>query len=60
MVKDAEAHAEEDKKVTELVSARNTAESMINATEKSIEELGEQVTEEEKTAIDAAVEELTL
>jgi molecular chaperone DnaK len=58
MVKDAEAHAEEDKKVTELVSARNTAESMINATEKSIEELGEQVTEEEKMAIDAAVEEL--
>ena len=58
MVKDAEAHAEEDKKVTELVSARNTAESMINATEKSIEELGEQVTEEEKTAINAAIEEL--
>ena len=58
MVKDAEAHAEEDKKVTELVSARNTAESMINATEKSIEELGEQVTEEEKTAINTAVEEL--
>ncbi len=58
MVKDAEAHAEEDKKVTELVSARNTAESMINATEKSVEELGEQVTEEEKTAIDAAIEEL--
>ncbi|MBT6421146.1 MAG: molecular chaperone DnaK [Gammaproteobacteria bacterium] len=58
MVKDAEAHAEEDKKVTELVSVRNTAESMINATEKSIEELGEQVTEEEKAAIDAAVEEL--
>lgn len=58
MIKDAEAHAEEDKKVTELVSARNTAESMINATEKSIEELGEQVTAEEKTAIDAAIEEL--
>ncbi|TXL16379.1 molecular chaperone DnaK [Methylococcaceae bacterium HT3] len=52
MIKDAEAHAEEDKKVTELVSARNTAESMINATEKSIEELAEQVTEEEKTAIE--------
>ena len=58
MVKDAEAHAEEDKKVTELVSARNTAESMMNATEKSVEELGEQVTEEEKTAIEAAVAEL--
>lgn len=52
MIKDAEVHAEEDKKVTELVSARNTAESMINATEKSIEELAEQVTEEEKTAIE--------
>ena len=58
MIKDAEAHAEEDKKITELVSARNTAESMINATEKSVEELGEQVTEEEKTAIAAAIEEL--
>ncbi|NOQ63281.1 MAG: Hsp70 family protein, partial [Methyloprofundus sp.] len=58
MVKDAEAHAEEDKKITELVSARNTAESMINATEKSIEDLGEQVTEEEKAEIDAATEEL--
>ncbi|BCG64916.1 MAG: molecular chaperone DnaK [Methyloprofundus sp.] len=58
MVQDAEAHAEEDKKVTELVSARNTAEGMINATEKSVEELGEQVSEEEKTEIEAAVEEL--
>ncbi|GFO72219.1 molecular chaperone DnaK [Bathymodiolus japonicus methanotrophic gill symbiont] len=58
MIKDAEAHAEEDKKLTELVSARNTAESMINVTEKSIEELGEQVTAEEKTAIDVAIEEL--
>jgi len=58
MVKDAEAHAEEDKKITELVSARNTAEGMINATEKSIEELGDKVTAEEKTALDAAVEEL--
>ncbi|NOQ16445.1 MAG: molecular chaperone DnaK [Methyloprofundus sp.] len=58
MVKDAEAHAEEDKKITELVSARNTAEGMINATEKSVEELGEQVSAEEKTEIEAAVEEL--
>jgi len=58
MVKDAEAHAEEDKKITELVSARNTAEGMMNATEKSIEELGEQVTAEEKTAIEAAVADL--
>ncbi len=58
MVKDAEAHAEEDRKVTELVSARNTAEGMINATEKSVEELGEKVSAEEKTAIEAAIEEL--
>jgi len=58
MVKDAEAHAEEDKKITELVSARNTAEGMINATEKSITDLAEQVTDEEKTEIEAAIEEL--
>ncbi len=58
MVKDAEAHADEDKKITELVSARNTAEGMINATEKSIKELGEQVSAEEKTAIEAAIAEL--
>ncbi|KAF3977804.1 MAG: molecular chaperone DnaK [Methylococcales symbiont of Iophon sp. n. MRB-2018] len=58
MIKDAEAHADEDKKVTELVSARNSAEGMINATEKSMEELGDQVGEDEKTAIDAAVSEL--
>jgi molecular chaperone DnaK len=58
MVKDAEAHADEDRKVTELVSARNNAEGMINATEKSVEELGDKVTAEEKAAIDAAVEAL--
>jgi molecular chaperone DnaK len=58
MVKDAEAHAEEDKKVTQLVAARNAAEGMIHATEKSIEELGEQVSSDEKTAIEAAVADL--
>ncbi len=58
MIKDAEVHAEDDKKVTELVSARNSAESMINATEKAMGELGEQVNAEEKTAVEAAVAEL--
>jgi molecular chaperone DnaK len=58
MIKDAEAHADEDKKVTQLVSARNTAESMINATEKSLKELGDQVSSEEKSAIESAVSEL--
>jgi molecular chaperone DnaK len=58
MIKDAELHADEDRKVTELVGARNQAEGMINATEKSLEELADQVEAEEKTAIEAAVEEL--
>ena len=58
MIKDAEAHADEDKKITELVSSRNSAESMVNATKKTVEELGDQVTDEEKTAIDTAIEEV--
>ncbi len=58
MIKDAEAHADEDRKLAELVSARNTAEGMIHATEKSVEELGDKVDAEEKTRIDKAVEEL--
>jgi len=58
MIKDAEAHADEDKKITELVSARNSAEGMINATKKSMEELGDQVSGEEKSAIESAISEL--
>ena len=55
MVKDAEAHADEDRKLTELVSARNHADGMIHATEKSLQELGEQVSAEEKSAIETAI-----
>ncbi|NOQ35368.1 MAG: molecular chaperone DnaK [Methylococcaceae bacterium] len=58
MVKDAEAHADEDRKVTELVTARNSAEGMINATEKSVEDLGDKVDDAEKASIDAAIGEL--
>jgi molecular chaperone DnaK len=58
MIKDAEAHAEEDRKLAELVSARNHADSLIHATEKSVKELGDQVGSEEKEAIEKAVEEL--
>ncbi len=58
MVKDAEKHAEEDKKFQELVSARNMAEQMIHASEKSIKDLADKVDESEKTAIEAAIEEL--
>ncbi|HBA66846.1 MAG: molecular chaperone DnaK [Gammaproteobacteria bacterium HGW-Gammaproteobacteria-10] len=55
MVKDAEAHADEDRKVTELVSARNHAEGIMNATEKSMKELGDQVSSDEKSAIETAI-----
>ena len=58
MVKDAEKFAEEDKKFQELVSARNMAEQMIHASEKSLKDLAEKVEEAEKTAIEAAIEEL--
>lgn len=58
MVKDAEAHAEEDRKLKELVTARNAAEGMIHATEKSLEELGDQVSDDEKSAIETAINEL--
>ena len=58
MVKDAEAHAEEDRKFHELVDVRNQAESMIHATTKSMEELGDKLEAEEKTAIESAVTEL--
>ena len=58
MIKDAELHADEDKKFQELVSARNTADAMIHATEKSLEELGEQVEAEERKTIEAAIADL--
>lgn len=58
MVKDAEAHAEEDKKFHELVNARNQAENMIHATRKSIQDLGDQVDDAEKASIETAIKEL--
>ena len=58
MVRDAEAHADEDKKFQELVTARNTAESMINATQKSMEELGDKLEADEKSKIEAAIKDL--
>ena len=58
MVKDAEAHAEEDHKARELVEARNAAENMVHATRKSLEELGDKVEASEKTAIEDAIKEL--
>jgi molecular chaperone DnaK len=59
MVKDAEAHADEDRKFHELADARNQADNMIHATEKSLKDLGEdKVSDEEKQAIDKAIEQL--
>ena len=58
MVKDAEAHAEEDKAFQEKVSARNNAESMIHNIEKAVADLGDEVTADEKSAIDDATKAL--
>jgi molecular chaperone DnaK len=58
MVKDAEAHAAEDKKMRELVDARNKAEQLVYATEKSLKDYGAKVTAEEKKKIEAAVSKL--
>lgn len=55
MVKDAEAHAEEDRLAKEKVESRNMAENMIHAARKSIEELGDKVEEQEKTDVEAAI-----
>jgi molecular chaperone DnaK len=58
MIKDAEAHAGEDKKLRELVDARNAADGMIHATEKSIKDLGDKVDAGEKSAAETAIAEL--
>jgi len=58
MVKDAEAHAADDKKFQELVGARNQADNLIHATNKSLKELGEKVEEQETKDIESAVEAL--
>ncbi len=59
MVKDAEAHAEDDRKFHELVSARNQADTMIHATRKSLEQLGDDKLESgEKDKIESAIKDL--
>lgn len=55
MVKDAEAHAEEDRLAKEMVESRNMADNMIHASRKSIDELGDKVEEQEKTDVEAAI-----
>ncbi|MCH8163007.1 MAG: molecular chaperone DnaK, partial [Proteobacteria bacterium] len=58
MVKDAEAHAEEDRLAKEMVETRNLADNMIHASKKSVDELGDKVEEQEKKDIEAAKESL--
>ena len=58
MVKDAEAHAEEDRKAKELIETRNMAENMIHATKKSLNDLGDKVEDKEKSDIETAISEL--
>src|ERR1700710_2479122 len=55
MVKDAEAHADEDKKRRELVDAKNQGEAMVHSAEKSVAEYGDKVSAADKSAIEAAV-----
>jgi molecular chaperone DnaK len=58
MIKDAEAHADEDRKFHELVAARNQADTMIHAVQKSLDELGDQVDADEKARAETAIAEL--
>ncbi|CCQ10949.1 Chaperone protein DnaK [Pseudoalteromonas luteoviolacea B = ATCC 29581] len=58
MVRDAEAHAEEDKKFEELVGARNQADALVHATRKQVEEAGDALPAEDKTAIESALSDL--
>jgi len=58
MVKDAESHAEEDKKRRESVEAKNHAESLLDQTEKSMKDYGDKVSDEDRKAIEDAIAEL--
>ena len=58
MVKDAEAHAEEDRKFQELVQARNAADALIHATTRAMADLGDKVTGEERAQVESAANDL--
>jgi molecular chaperone DnaK len=55
MIRDAEAHAEEDRKFHETVTARNSADAMVHATRTSLEELGEKIGNEDRANVEAAI-----
>jgi molecular chaperone DnaK len=60
MIRDAEANAEEDQKFVDLAAARNEADQLVHGTQKAVKDLGDKVTDDEKKAIDAAIDELEL
>ncbi len=57
MVQDAEAHAEEDKKALELVTARNQADALVHSVKKSLAEYGDKIAADEKAKIETALKE---
>ncbi len=58
MMQDAEAHAEEDRRLAELATTRNNGEALVHSTRKSLEEYGDKLEASEKEAIEAAIAEL--
>jgi molecular chaperone DnaK len=58
MVRDAEAHAEEDRKFRELADTRNRADGLMHAAEKSLKDLGDKVSPEDRAAVESAVSDL--
>jgi len=58
MVRDAEAHAEEDKKFRELVDVRNKADSMTHSVEKTLKDLGDKVDAAERAKVESAISDL--
>ena len=57
MVKDAEAHAEDDKKAIELITARNQCDALVHSVKKSLAEHGDKISDDEKAKIEAALKE---
>jgi molecular chaperone DnaK len=58
MVRDAEAHAEEDKKFRELAETRNRADALVHAAEKALKDLGDKVSTEDRARVESAVSDL--
>src|SRR4029079_15066720 len=58
MVRDAESHAEEDRKFRELVEARNKADALVHSTEKALKDLGDKVSPSDRANVESAMADL--